>query len=161
MKKHVIRIGLLCFVSGGVFFVYKLFAPTRIEPGIPRYDIRRELAKIDGKIVSGCFVEGGLKVSVKGFAANRNPFTTQKFVRLLKESRTTASDLVAAGENMRGGDIGRCVGVYYLDGTTEKSLRFSTIPGQEIELFGNRCGRLVRDLWSAVAVDDYVPPPLL
>ncbi len=121
------------------------------EPGIPRYDILRDLANLKGKVVTGYSVEGGLRISNQGRISGWNPIRTNEILTRLRDSRTTDPNLVSQGQSMRVPFTASCIGVTYLEGGTVRRIRISTWPGNEEALFGKSCGKLVQKLWSEVS----------
>lgn len=151
MTKRRLRFGMLA-IGLVASVLYAMFYVPRgaQETGIPRYDILRDLAKLKGKVITGYFVEGGLRISNQGQISGWNPIRTHEILTRLRESRTTDPYLVSQGQEMRVSFTASCIGITYLEGGTVKRVRFSTWPGNEEALFGKSCGKLVKELWKEV-----------
>ncbi len=71
-----------------VILAYRV-SPTEPEPGIPRYDIIREVKRADGKVLTGYFVRGGLKLSNHGSYFSVNLFKAHEILERLRHCSTT------------------------------------------------------------------------
>lgn len=135
-------------------FIYLYQVPTapKATSGIPRYDILRELKKLDGKVLTGFRLEGGNRLSNAGRIVSRDIFKAHELVVRFRESTTTFPEFVSQGKKMNGTYSGnRFVAIMYLDGIHEKSVQIPTSPGYEVQYFGPTCGTLIADLWKKVS----------
>ncbi len=153
-KKGGIFIGIMITVVAAYFLIPVKTSPSRSEPGMPRYDIVKELRTLEGKLLTGYFVQGGLKVSNRGRVSSRDLIMTRQIVGHLRNSRTTIPEYISQGQKLNAVESlyrGQCIGITYMDRLQERSLVIPTIPGAEEQLFGLTCGQLIKELWRRVS----------
>jgi hypothetical protein len=127
-------------------------APKPNEPGVLRYDIRRQLSSIAPSTISGYFAYGGNNSSISGRIDSRNIVKAIELYNALISSKTTAPELIKMGKSMRVPPTSSYIGLTYLDHGTEKSVDISTFPGMEDELFGPSCGQMIKEIWAQVSI---------